>query len=114
MFIWQLNKDIFPPIQDILGICYQITFLILYNINSRFVTFLKFIYASLQISNVIVFIVTFLLINIAFQILHFLFLNFLLFSRFTFCSLSLLIWFGFCKHCSLTSFRWSVNFERLS
>jgi uncharacterized membrane protein SirB2 len=43
-------KEIFPPIQDTLGICYQITILILYNINSRLVPFLKFIYVSVQIS----------------------------------------------------------------
>jgi hypothetical protein len=49
------------------GICDQITILILDNITSRLVTFLIFIYASLQISNIFVFIINFKLINFAFS-----------------------------------------------
>jgi hypothetical protein len=43
-----------------------------------------------------------------------LFLNILLVSRFKFCRLSPLIWFGFCNHCNLACFHWSINFEHSS
>jgi hypothetical protein len=62
----------FPPIQDILEICYQITILILYNINSRLLPFLKFIYTSVQVSNIFVFIISFKVISFAFRIFPFL------------------------------------------
>jgi hypothetical protein len=41
------------------GYLLAITILILYNINSRLVPFLKFIYASVQISDIFVFIISF-------------------------------------------------------
>jgi len=72
MHIQYLVKEILPPIQNTLGICKQITILILDNINSRLVTFPKFIYASVQISNILCFIISFKLINFAFQIFPFL------------------------------------------
>jgi hypothetical protein len=43
-----------------------------------------------------------------------LFLNVLLVSRLKFCRLSPLIWFGFCNHCNLACFHWSINFEHSS
>jgi hypothetical protein len=48
------------------------TIVILDNVNSRLVPFLKFIYVSVQISNVFVFVISFKLINFAFQIFPFL------------------------------------------
>jgi hypothetical protein len=47
----------------------------LYQTNSRLVPFLKFIYVSVQISNIFVFIISFKLINFAFQIFPFLVLK---------------------------------------
>jgi hypothetical protein len=43
-----------------------------------------------------------------------LFLNVLLVSRLKFFRLSPLIWFGFCNHCNLVHFQWSINFEHSS
>jgi hypothetical protein len=96
------------------GICESITIVILYNINSRLVPFLKFIYASVQISNVFVSIISFQLINFAFQIFPFLAPNVLLVSCLTFCRLSPLNWLGFCNQCNLACFRWTINFEHSS
>jgi hypothetical protein len=88
----------FPLIQDILGICYDINILILYNITCRFVTFLKFIYDS---SSSI----------LPFKYSLYFFLYILIVSCLKFCRLSLLTCFGFCNHCNLACFRWSINFE---
>jgi hypothetical protein len=44
----------------------------------------------------------------------FLFLSILLVSRLKFCRLSPLIWLGFCNHCNLACFRWSINFKHSS
>jgi hypothetical protein len=44
----------------------------------------------------------------------FLFLNVLLVSRLKFCRLSPLVWLGFCNHCNLACFRWSINCEHSS
>jgi hypothetical protein len=111
MYIQHVVKEFFSPIQDILGICYHITILILYNINYGLVPFLKFSYASVQISNIFVLIISFKLVNFAFQIFPFVFLNILLVSRLKFCRFSPLIWPGFCNHCNLACFLWSINFE---
>jgi hypothetical protein len=43
-----------------------------------------------------------------------LFLNVLLVSLLKFFRLSPLIWFGFCNHCNLACFCWSINFEHSS
>jgi hypothetical protein len=43
-----------------------------------------------------------------------LFLDILLFSSFKSCRLSPLVWFGFCNHCNLACFCWSINFEHSS
>jgi hypothetical protein len=50
------------------GVCNQITFLILYYIISRLVTLLKVIDASIQVSDILVLAVRFKFINISFQI----------------------------------------------
>jgi hypothetical protein len=55
--------------------------LILYNNISRLIPFLKFIYVSVQICNIFVFIISFKLINFVFQISLFFFPNILLVSR---------------------------------
>jgi hypothetical protein len=86
----------------------------LYNINSWLVHFLILIYASVQNSNIFVFIISFKVIKFAFLLFPFLFLNILMASRIKFCRLSPLIWFGFCNRCNLACFRWSINFEHSS
>jgi hypothetical protein len=43
-----------------------------------------------------------------------LFLNVLLVSRLKLWRLSPLIWLGFCNHCNLACFRWSINFKQSS
>jgi hypothetical protein len=40
-----------------------------------------------------------------------LYLNVLLVSCLKFCRLSPLIWLGFCNHCNLACFHWSINLE---
>jgi len=57
MYIYHLVKGTFPPIQNTLWNCEQITILFLYNIISRLLPFLKLIYASVLISNVFVLII---------------------------------------------------------
>jgi hypothetical protein len=54
---------------------WQITIIILYTINSRLVPFLKFIYASLQISYIFVFVISFKLRNFSSQVFPFLVLK---------------------------------------
>jgi hypothetical protein len=65
-------------------------------------------------SNIFVFIIIFKLIHFNFQIFSFFFLNVLLVSRLKIFRLSLLIWLGFCSHCNLACFLWSINFEHSS
>jgi hypothetical protein len=72
MHIKHLVKEMFPPSQNTVGICKQITILILYNINCRLVTLPKFILASVQISKIFGSIIVFKLINFVFQIFPFL------------------------------------------
>jgi hypothetical protein len=110
MYIKHLVKEIFPPIQNTVLICEQITILILDNINSRLVPFLKLIYASVQI-NIFVFILSFKLINFIFQRFSFLIPKSSTGLRLKFCRLSPLIWLGFCNNFNLAYFCWSINFE---
>jgi hypothetical protein len=67
MYIQHLVKDIFPHTEDTQGIYYQITILMLYNINSGLVPFLKFIYVSVQISDIFVLVISLLFPHISFN-----------------------------------------------
>jgi hypothetical protein len=52
MYIEQLREMVPPLNQSTVAICYQITLLILYSVNSRLVTLLKIIDATLQVSDI--------------------------------------------------------------
>jgi hypothetical protein len=97
-----------PPSQNIVGVCNQITLLILYIISSRPVTLIKVIDALLQVSDIFYLTVGFKFINFSFQIFV-LFLKFLLSLCLTLFRLSILLWFGSCNHCILACFLWSKN-----
>jgi len=61
-----------PPNQNTVGVCNQITLLILYIISSRLVTLLKVTDAPLQVSDIFYLTVGFKFIKFSFQIfLHF-------------------------------------------
>jgi len=67
-YIHYLTEVILPSVQNIVGICKQITIIIFYYVSYRLVTFRKFIYASIHISHIFVLTVRFKLINLFFQI----------------------------------------------
>jgi hypothetical protein len=52
MYIEQLREMVPPLNQNTVAVCNQITLLILYSINSRLVTLLKIIDATLQVSDI--------------------------------------------------------------
>jgi len=54
MYIQQLREMIPPPTQNTVGICNQITFLVLYYISSRLVPLRKFIDAPIQVPNIFI------------------------------------------------------------
>jgi hypothetical protein len=90
--------------------------IIFYQVTSRSVTLLKFICASVQVSDILVFTVCFKLINFVFQILLY------LKGENPKCSVSfssyvipiISIWTGFWNHCNLASFLLSNNCEHSS
>jgi len=55
-----------PLCQNAIGVCNEITLLILYCISSRLVTVLKVIDAPIQVSGILVLIVSFKFINFSF------------------------------------------------
>jgi len=96
---------VLPPSQNTVGVCNQITLLVLYHNSSRLVTLLKIIDALIQIPNTFYVTVSFKFLNFSFQI-------FLLFvpemsTSFTFFILSTLLWLESCIHCILACFLWS-------
>jgi hypothetical protein len=49
-YIQQTREIVLKPIQNVVGICKQITILILYEVTSRLVASLEFIYSSIQVT----------------------------------------------------------------
>jgi hypothetical protein len=70
MFFEQLREMVPPPSQNTVGLCNQITLLVLYCISSRLVMLLKITEAPLQVSDIFLITVSFKLINYIFQIFH--------------------------------------------
>ena len=66
MYIQRLREIIPPPSQNIVGVCNQITLLMLYYITSRLVTLVKVTDAPIQVSDILVLTVCFKLINFSF------------------------------------------------
>jgi len=99
LYIQQLRETVPPPSQNTVGICNQITLLILYYISSRLVTLFEVTDAPTQVSDIFDLTVGFKLINFSLRMYFCLFLKCLLTSRLTFCRLSTLFWFGSCTHC---------------
>jgi len=94
-----------PPSQNTVGVCNQITFLILYYISSRTVTLLTDV--PIQVSDVNDLTVSFKFINFSFQVSFFLSLKCLLASRLALFRLSTWFWLGSCNHCILACLLWS-------
>ena len=90
--------------QNTVGVCNQISLLLLYYINSRLVTFLKFIDAPIQVPNIFYLTVSFKFLNFSFQICLLLFLKCLLASRLTLLRISTLLRLGSSTHCILACF----------
>ena len=67
-YIEQLREMVPPPSQNTVGVCNQITFLILYYISSRLVTHLKVIDAPIQVPYIFYRTLSFKFINFSFQI----------------------------------------------
>jgi hypothetical protein len=75
MFIQQLTEEICPPIQNTVGICKQITILVLSQVSSRLVILLKFTYAPLLVFHIFVVTPCFKLIDFVFQVFSFIICN---------------------------------------
>jgi len=69
MYIEKLIEIVTPPTQNTVGVCNQITLLILYYISYRLVTLLKVTNAPTQVSDISELTVSFKFINFSFQIL---------------------------------------------
>jgi len=104
MYMKQLREMVAPPTQNTVGVCNQITLVILYYTSSRLVTLLKIIDVPIQDSDIFYLAVSFKLINFSFQISFFLFLNCVLASHLALFRLSTLLLFGSCNHCILACF----------
>jgi len=98
-----------PTNQNTVGVCNQITLLIVFHISSRLETILKVADVHKQVSGIFYFTVSFKFINFRCQIFLLLFLQCLLSSRVILFRLSTLLWFGFCNHSILACFLWSKN-----
>ena len=68
MHILQLGEIVPPRSQNTVGICNQITLLILYSISSRLVTLLKAIDSPIKVPNIFDLTVSFKFLNFSFQI----------------------------------------------
>ena len=98
-----------PPLsQNTVGVCNQITFLILYFIRSKLVTLLKVTDAPIQVPNIFDLLVSCSLI-LAFRHSFYLFLKCLLTSHLTMFRLSTLLWLRSCTHCILAHFLYLKN-----
>jgi len=98
MYIEQLSEMDPPPNRNTVGVCNQITLLILYYINSRPITLLEVIDAPVQVYDIFDLTATFKLINFNFRIFLLLLLICVLASRLALFRLSTLVWFGSCNH----------------
>jgi len=106
MYIQQLGEIVSPPSQNTVGVCNQITFVILHYISSRLVTLLKDIKSLTPLYKSLIFMILLLVSSssiLAFRYAFFLFLKCLLASRLT------LLWLGSFIHCILACFLWSEN-----
>jgi len=90
-----------PTSQNTVGICNQVTHLILCYVSSGLVT-------ALIVDHT----VGFKFIYFGFQYFFFLFLKYLLASRLTLFRISTLLWFGSCKKCILVCFETGGLFAR--
>jgi len=81
MYIQQLRETVPPPSQNTVGICNQITLLILHYISSMLVALLKVTDAPIQVPNIFYLTVIFKFLNFSFQICLLLFLIYLLASH---------------------------------
>ena len=107
MHVEQLGEIIPPPIHNNVGVCNQVTFLILNYITSRFVPLLKVIDAPIKVPNVLDLTVSFEFLNFSSQI-SFLFVPEMSanFTPYTVQIIYLaLAWV--CIHCILARFLWS-------
>jgi len=95
MYIQNLREMVPPPSQNTVGVCNQITYLILYYISSSLVALLTSHWCPYINLWFFYLIVSFKLINFSFQ-----------YSSVTWFRLSTLLWFGCCKHCILACFLW--------
>ena len=68
MYIQYLGEIVPPPSQNTVGVCNQITVVILHCISSRLVTLLEVIDAPLQVPNIFDLTVSFKFLNLSFQI----------------------------------------------
>jgi len=93
--IQQMGEMVPLPSQNIVGVCNQISLLLLYYISSRLVTLFKVIDAPIQVPDIFYFTVSSFSI-LTFRYSFFLFLKFLLASRLMLFVLSTLLWLGFC------------------
>ena len=102
-----------PPSQNSVGVCNQITLLILYYISSRLVILLKITDAPKQVSDIFNLLLSSSSI-LAFRYSFFLFLKCPVASRLTLFRLSTLLLFGSCNHRILSSFLRPKNCENSS
>ena len=98
-----------PPNQSTVGVCTQITLLILYYIRSRAVTLFKVTDSLITVPDIFDITVSFKLINFSFQVFLPSFLICLLASRLTLFGSSTLLWFVSCNHRILAYLLWSKN-----
>ena len=68
MYSEQLREMVPPPAQNTVGVCNQITLLILYYIISRLVTLLKITDDPVQVSDIFYLTVSFKFFNFSFQL----------------------------------------------
>jgi hypothetical protein len=116
------NWQVLPPSQTFLTMRKKIALLILYQISFRLVTLLKFSYAPIQVSDVLILTVYCLLLLftvsisliLSFKYSLFLFLKCLLASLLTLRKLSSFTTLGSCTHCNLACFLRSTNFKHSS
>ena len=112
----QYLSEIFPPhSQNPVGVCKQITLLVLFYISSKMVTLLKLIDTPTKLSDILYFVLSFKFISFSFQIFLPLFsLKCLLASHLTLFRLSTSIWFRSSNNCILVCFPWSKNRDHSS
>ena len=68
MYIQQLGEIVLPPCHNTVGVCNQISFLVLYYNSSRLVPLLKVINAPIQVPDIVDLTVTFQFLDFSFQI----------------------------------------------